>query len=170
MSKIAFFDNSGVLIDTSDRQHDDIFQDRGIAYQADYYIIGGHKYDLSNPDSISSIPIPNFKPGNAAVLDMSYITKIRCGSEEDAELIPAFVNKTLELMLASKMLWGTRDYLQAYETIIAVISLIPEKSLKPVFVPIIPIYSQDQVIRLKVGIYPQNIISRIAIVDTKNTK
>ena len=112
MSKIAFFDNSGVLINTSDRQHDDIFDDREIAHQADYYVIGSHKYDLSNPDSISSIPIPNFKPGNAALLDMSYITKIRCGAVEDAELIPAFVSKTLDIMIASKLLWTPRDYLQ----------------------------------------------------------
>lgn len=111
MLKYAFFNNSGVLESISPRHHESIIDDREIAYQADVFSIYGCSYDLSKPDSILSLPIPDFDIC-VSVLDLSYITKIRCGLVEDHNLIPAFVQKALDLMLASKIGWLRGDYLQ----------------------------------------------------------
>lgn len=92
-------------------QHD-LFDERETAYHADIIVCSGNVFHLSNPSEVKSIPIPVFVADSPAVLEMSYIMKIRCGTEDDCEVIPSLVEKTLELMHASKMIWRKADYLQ----------------------------------------------------------
>lgn len=112
MANYAFFNQSGALTNVSPRNNLDLFDDREIAYQADYFFINHKRYNLFNPESISRIPVPDFDSSHAAVLDLSYIARIRCGIVNDPDLIPAFVSKTLDLMFASRLLWRRNDYLQ----------------------------------------------------------
>ncbi len=109
----AYFDRNGELYDVSPRNNpDNIFEDREIAYQADIIVIDNKKYDLSNPDDIHLIPIPHFNARIPAVLELSNILKIRCGLVEDPNIMPAFVQKVLDLLEASCMLWSQRDILR----------------------------------------------------------
>ena len=109
---VAYFRN-GELYNVFPRNNpDDLFEDRGIAYKADKIISDDIEYDLSNVSDIRAICIPAFTPSIPSVLEMSYIMKIRCGVVDSAELIPAFIQKTIELMLASCIIWKERDYMQ----------------------------------------------------------
>lgn len=110
--KYAFFKN-GMLYDLMPRNNpDSLYDDRDIAYSADIIVSDGAKYDLSIKEDISAIPIPTFTSTWNTTFELSYILKIRCGAEKDAELIPTFVDKVLSLMQASHMLWRSRDYFQ----------------------------------------------------------
>lgn len=109
---IAYFKN-GRLYDVSPRHNPhDLFGDREIAYHADIIVSDGREYDLSSADDIKAIHIPTFSSDIPSVLEMSYILKIRCGTIENASLVPAFIEKTLDLMQASRFIWHRRDYLQ----------------------------------------------------------
>lgn len=109
---IAYFKN-GELYDVSPRNTpDDLFQDREVAYKADKIISDGMEYDLTRIEDIQAIPIPAFTPSIPAVLELSYIMKIRCGVVDNPTLIPTFVQKTLDLMRASCFIWRERDYMQ----------------------------------------------------------
>ena len=112
MSIIAYFNNEGTLIKVSPQKYESIFDDRELAYQADFYCIFNHIYDLSNPLSVASMSIPEFNLPHTTVLDLSYIMKMHCGAVESFNLLPSFVTKTVELMLASHVGWRRRDYLQ----------------------------------------------------------
>ena len=112
MSIIAYFNNEGTLVKKKTKKHENVFDDRELAYQADFYCILGRLYDLSNSQSIASMPIPTFNSSHASVLDLSYIMKIRCGTVEALDLLPSFVMKTLEMMLDSHIGWKRGDYLQ----------------------------------------------------------
>lgn len=109
---IAHFDVHGMLIDVEPRRENTpLNEDRDIAYSMDILVLDGASYNLSTASEVQAIPVPDFFPtGN--ILELSYVFKIRCGSEKNAALIPAFVNKALELMQASSFLWRRRDYLQ----------------------------------------------------------
>lgn len=110
--KCAYFKN-GMLYDLSPRNNpDSLYEDRDIAYSADIIILDGITYDLSVKEDIASIPIPNFAASWDCTSELSYILKIRCGSEKNKDLIPVFVDKVLSLMQASHMLWRSRDYFQ----------------------------------------------------------
>ena len=112
MSIIAYFNNEGTLIKVYPKKHESIFDDRELAYQADFYYILDQIYDLSNSQSVASMTIPEFNSSHTTVLDFSYIMKIRCGKVEYPNLLRSFVTKTLELMLASHVDWRRGDYLQ----------------------------------------------------------
>lgn len=111
MPNIAYFNHSGMLTQVSPRTHENLYEDREVAYQADVFVIAGKPFYLSSAASVYAIPVPDF-PATSDILELSYIMKIRCGQVKDAALLPHFVNKTLSLMQASKFLWQTRDYLQ----------------------------------------------------------
>lgn len=107
----AYF-RDGMLYNVSPRNNPlSIYEDRDIAYKANIIFSDGKRYDLSKEKDILAIKSPHF-PATSNILELSYIMKIRCGSERDSKLISAFVRKTLELMQASKFLWRRRDYLQ----------------------------------------------------------
>ncbi|MBR0411072.1 MAG: hypothetical protein IJI25_08740 [Eubacterium sp.] len=112
MSSVAYFSNSGALIDVSPRSNPELCEDRQTAYHADYICMAGQTFDLHDPASISSLPVPAFDYEHEVVFDLSYIMKIICGSIEDTTLIPAFTQKTLELMDSSKVFWQCGDFLQ----------------------------------------------------------
>ena len=109
---IAYF-NNGELYDVSPfDSNKSIFDNREIAYRADIIVSDGVTYDLSNIQDISVLPIPAFSPGIPAVLEMSYILKIRCGIVDDVNIIPVIVPKTIDMMLTSPFMWRDKDYLQ----------------------------------------------------------
>ena len=107
MEKVAYFDKSGMLLDVFPRDTGaSLYEARGTVYQADIIVFDGMTFHLDAPDEIQAIPVPDFSYTDS-ILELSYIFKIRCGSENDPSLIPAFVDKA-----ASRMLWRRRDYLQ----------------------------------------------------------
>lgn len=109
---IAYFDAHGMLIDVKPRRKDTpLNEDRDVAYNMDALVLNGTSYDLTSASDVQAIPVPDFIPASN-ILELSYIFKIRCGSEKNAVLIPNFVSKSLELMQASSFLWRRRDYLQ----------------------------------------------------------
>ena len=110
-TRIAYYRN-GMLYNVYPRDKaTSLYENRGVAYKADIIVSDGKQYNLSSIKDILSIPIPNF-PRTWDILELSYITKIRCGGESNPELIEALVEKTLELMQASNLLWRRKDYLQ----------------------------------------------------------
>lgn len=115
MAKIskAIFQN-GELISIQPKRKGKIIDNREVAMDNTAPIISdGVEIDTQNSDSIQSLKIPEFKEtGFKTVLDLSYNMKIRCGDTEDVSLIPAFVSKTLSLMIASPIAWRRGDYLQ----------------------------------------------------------
>ena len=90
----------------------ELFDERETAYHADIIVCNGSDYHLSNPVDVKDIPIPEYVVTTPTVLELSYIMKIRCGAEDNCKIIPPLVEKTLELMRASKMIWRRADYLQ----------------------------------------------------------
>ena len=100
-----------MLRDVSPRSCANLYEDREIAYQADAVMLDGKMFDLSCAESIRSIPIPAFS-ATWDVLELSYIMKIRCSVVTDISILRLFIDKTIELMHASKMIWQKKDYLQ----------------------------------------------------------
>jgi hypothetical protein len=108
----AYFKN-GVLYDVSPRNTDlSLYDDRQTAYDATVIISDGIRYSLLSAEDISTIPVPDYIYNGETTFELSYILKMRCGCCNDIRLIPVFINKTLELMQASPMMWRRRDYLQ----------------------------------------------------------
>lgn len=85
--------------------------DRNAAYKADVVTIGGVSYDLHNSEDIRQIPIPEFAANWNVTDNLAYIMKIRCGSAEKA-IVPVIVEKTIQLMFASRVCWRMGDFLQ----------------------------------------------------------
>lgn len=90
-------------------------EDRQIAYSAQHIISDGIQYDLENPESIKQIKIPNFKQSASmpyVTRDLSYILKMQANSEPRPWLAVPLVYKAANLMLASPINWGKKDYYQ----------------------------------------------------------
>ena len=113
MKAKAYFRN-GDLVRTEPIKGSTLFDSRDVALDTASIIVSDNDiYDPAVPESISSLRIPAFKKMNiSAVLDLSYILKMRCGTYEDADTIALFVDKTLQLMQASSISWKRGDYLQ----------------------------------------------------------
>ena len=111
--KVAYFHN-GVLFKISPSTPcSSIYDIREIAYALDTIIDSdGSMYDPSRPKSITKLRVPNFDSNTPTVLDLSYILKSRSLRLEDPAQIPAFVSKTLEMMIASPLAWRRGDYLR----------------------------------------------------------
>ena len=97
----ASFDYSGQMVST----------DRNAAYKADRITINGFPFDLHSNEDIRRIPIPDFCANWDVTNNLAYIMKIRCGSAEK-DVIPDMIEKTIQLMLASRICWRMGDYLQ----------------------------------------------------------
>lgn len=112
--RAAFFRN-GILYHVE--PHDNsksLCDNREVAYDARSVIVSdGDTYDPLQPNSVSNLSVPLFTgDGTEVVFDLSYILKMRCGLVENQNIISVFINKTLELMEASPIVWGRKDYLQ----------------------------------------------------------
>ena len=113
-NKVAYFKN-GVLYSLSPRNDAiSLYDDRQVAYDADTMIVSDEDvYDPARPESIKFLRVPQFDKDNCnTVFDLSYILKMRCGMVSDASIIPIFVEKTLEMMVASTIEWRRGDYLR----------------------------------------------------------
>ena len=112
--KFAFF-RHGILSKISiQKPTHSLYEDRQIAYDLDTVIDSdGSVYDPSQPETISNLSIPAFdSTSQDTVFDLSYILKSKCSMIENPALIPAFVSKTLDMMLASPIMWRRGDYLR----------------------------------------------------------
>ena len=111
--KIAYFHN-GILFKISPSTPAvSIYDIREIAYDLDTVIDSdGSIYNPSRPESIAKLRVPIFDSSTPTVLDLSYILKSRSLRLEDPAQIPAFVSKTLEMMIASPLAWRRGDYLR----------------------------------------------------------
>lgn len=111
----AYFMN-GELYDVFPQNNpNNLYEDREIAYHADIIISDGKVYNLSNAVDVAKIEIPVFETEIPSVLDMSYIMKIRCRSVDDVSIIPVFIQKTIDLMMKSNLIWCERDYMQVID-------------------------------------------------------
>lgn len=109
--KIAFFDKYGVLQSVYPNDPAiSLYDNRHIANEANYYVINGKQYDLTNPESFNSIPTPLFQHPEFVVFDLSYVMKMHTAYIDNKELAVPFALKTVELMTASEILWQTKDY------------------------------------------------------------
>ena len=110
--KIAFFDEYGILDDVFPRSNDSLYEDRGIAYQAEYIVIDEVIYDLKNVEDIKNINSPcRSKRGVSVTFDIAYILRMHIGRTDDVEVETALADKTVEFMFKSKRLYTEPDYL-----------------------------------------------------------
>lgn len=109
--KKAFYRN-GMLYDVYPRNLAiSLYEDRQVAYDADIVVSDGVEYNITTLEGIQALSTPDFS-ATGDILELSYILKMRCGVIVDQNLVPIFIDKVLQLMRASKMLWSARDYLQ----------------------------------------------------------
>ena len=110
---MAFFKN-GILYNVTPRNTAvPLYENRQIAYSAQYIVLDGEKYDLEDSNSILRIPIPRYNRPNGmpeTTFDLSYILKMRVGVENRPTLLVPLAYKTANLMLASPICWQKRDY------------------------------------------------------------
>ena len=104
----------GMLINVNPRDESiGLDENRQIAYSARYIISDGVTYDLYNVESVCSIHIPNFKEGEIyTVRDLSYILKMRATTDYEPNLSVALVYKAVNLMIASNIGYGKKDYIR----------------------------------------------------------
>lgn len=109
----GYFKN-GELVNVSPRNRRiSLYEDRKVAYAARYIISDGVRYDLENPESIKNIIIPHFKDIDGmpnTTSDMSYIIRMKANKENRPELAVPLCYKAANLMLATPIAWGKKDY------------------------------------------------------------
>ncbi len=111
MEKYANFD-AGMLYDVFPREHpDSLYEDREVAYQADYFVCDGIFFNLHSAKDVAALPVIKSPITWSATFNISYIMKIRCGGVDEKALMPLFVEKTLDMMEAAGG-WRRGDYLQ----------------------------------------------------------
>lgn len=114
INKTAYFKN-GVLYNLSPRNTAiSLYDDRQVAYDTDTVIVSDRDvYDPAQPESIEALHVPQFDRDNPnVVFDLSYILKMRCGMITNTSILPAFIEKTLEMMVASPVGWQRGDFLR----------------------------------------------------------
>lgn len=108
-SYVAYY-KDGVLYNVNPRNENiSLDEDRGIAYEARYIISDNIKYDLESADSITNIAVPKFG-SSYATRDLSYILKMRAIKENRPKLAIPLCYKVANLMVASPIAWGKKDY------------------------------------------------------------
>lgn len=112
----AYFEN-GVLVNVNPRNKAiSLYDDRQIAYEAQYIISNGVKYDLENAQSISNIPIPKYNKVSDSIpnttFDLAYILKIHLEKEERPNLAVPLAYKSANIMMESPIGWRKKDYYQ----------------------------------------------------------
>lgn len=109
----AFFKN-GILYDISPRNYDvSLYEDIQIAHDARYIVSDSVKYDLCSAEDIRSLKIPQYDklhriPSHTG--DLAYILKMRVPSVHHPELAVPLAYKVVNLMTASSLGWGKKDY------------------------------------------------------------
>lgn len=112
----AFFRN-GFLYDVKPRNKEiSLYDDRGIAYSAKFIVSDGISYNLECKDSIAKIMTPTFCNSNGdTVGSLDYILRM-CASnlrnEGKNELSICVLQKAIEIMPYSGLIWKTDDYLR----------------------------------------------------------
>ena len=106
----AYFNNRELI--STQPQAENIFEARQYANKADVFVINGINYDLHSETSINAIPtdLP-FDIHTPAVIELSYIMKIRCQFAEQP-VLESLISKTIDVMSTSFMAWRKSDYLQ----------------------------------------------------------
>lgn len=109
---VAFYQN-GVLFQALPKDNRSLYDNRDRAKSANYIVSDGVLYNMNDSKSINSIPIPNFSEINGmpqTSLDLAYTFQVRFKKEERPDIAVAMAYKTVDLMLASPISWGKKDY------------------------------------------------------------
>lgn len=104
---------NGVLFEVLPRDNHSLYDNRDRAKTANYIVSDGVLYNMNDNDSISSIPIPKFVDVDgmpSTVLDIAYNFQVRLKREERPDIAVTLAHKTADLMLASPISWGKKDY------------------------------------------------------------
>lgn len=110
--KLAFFDKHGVLIDVFPKNKNiSLYENRQVAYSADYFVMNGKVYDLHNPSDVVSIEVPDFIFNGDVTSSIEYLMYMHRGNEDDPELEIAIISKAYELMTKSKRQYGRQKYI-----------------------------------------------------------
>ena len=107
----AYF-KDGILYNVSPRNKSKpLYEDRDIAYKADIIVSDGISYTL--PNDIDRLPIPNFERlgSQGPTGDLSYVLKMCLSQIKDVSYLPAFIEKVILMMDASRIGWTRVDYL-----------------------------------------------------------
>lgn len=113
--KIACFRN-GVLYDLSPRKNEvSLYDDRQIAYSATDIVSDGKSYSLMDLLDIKRIKIPRFSRAADTVFCLDYILRMCASNLRNAgenELSIAVLEKAVEIMPYSGLLWKENDFLR----------------------------------------------------------
>lgn len=102
-NKIAFFDANGILTDVFPKdKNKSLYENRQIAYSADYFVMNNVIYNLHIPADVENIELPKSVFSGDVTSGIEYILYMHRGNEDNPELEIAIVNKTFNLMLNSK--------------------------------------------------------------------
>lgn len=111
---IAYYRNGSLYNVTPRNERVSLDEDRGIAYDARYFVSDDIKYDLESPESIASIIIPKFGGIDGAfaysIRDLSYILKMRAIKENRPILAVPLCYTVANLMIESPIAWSKKDY------------------------------------------------------------
>ncbi|MGN1478820.1 MAG: hypothetical protein ACI4XH_03560 [Acutalibacteraceae bacterium] len=110
---IAFFDKYGVLYDLYPKDENcDLYEQRNIAYSAQYIVIFSKIYNLLNPNDIKAIPTPDYsKLQGSVTLYLEYILRMHRGRTDNIEIEKSLALKTAELMNISVWYYGIKEYM-----------------------------------------------------------
>lgn len=111
-NSIAFFDKNGILTGVFPRNENiSLYEDRQVAYMADYFVMNNKIYNLHNPLDVKNLELPKSIFNGDITSDISYIMRMHRGNEDNPKLELAIINKTYELMLNSKWEYAEQDFI-----------------------------------------------------------
>lgn len=109
---VAFYRN-GVLFQVLPKDNRTLYDNRDRAKTANYIVSDNVLYNMNDSESIKNISIPKFSEINGmpnTVFDLAYNLQVRLKKEERPDIAIAMAYKTADLMLASPISWGKKDY------------------------------------------------------------
>lgn len=121
--KLVTSDYSNVCIIFKNGEIQDVIPDVNNYYLATHYIINGIDYDISDIDSVNSIPLPQTKSPVARsslgtpVYRLEYLLRIHAGfakEKDNKELAYALMHKGTLMLKYSNLEWQRQDYLREY--------------------------------------------------------
>ena len=111
---IIYFDNGNII---------NVIPDVNNYYKVTTYNINGKNYDITNIDSVNSIPVPETKNTlysdsiGTPVYRLEYLLRLHAGFEKDEgniDLAYALMHKGTELLRFSNVEYQRKDYLREY--------------------------------------------------------
>lgn len=108
---IAFFDKNGILTDVFPRDKNiSLYDNRQVAYSADYLVMNNIIYDLHNASDVEKIELPEFIFNGDVTSGIEYIMYMHRGNEDNPDLELAIINKTFDLMVNSEWWYTEKNF------------------------------------------------------------